>query len=126
MQEYSLECEFDVTRRIGWSEDDLGTHIDEVVEYLRQSSDVTAIDVTADLENGRTTVTIDFASWEMHLHEHATGTVAVAIRAAGGKHDGLLPFAEEAHLKQDGKGWSALKSPTWLLRRAELKHDDGS
>lgn len=126
MQKYSLECEFDVTRRIGWSEDDLGTHIDEVVEYLRQSSDVTGIDVTADLENGRTTVTIDFASWEMHLYEHATGTVAVAIRAAGGKHDGLLPFAEEAHLKQTAAGWSALRSPTWLLRRAELKHDDGS
>ncbi len=126
MQKYSLECEFDVTRRIGWSEDDLGTHIDEVVEYLRQSSDVTGIDVTADLENGRTTVTIDFASWEMHLYEHATGTVAVAIRAAGGKHDGLLPFAEEAHLKQTAAGWSALRSPTWLLRRAELKRDDGS
>jgi hypothetical protein len=126
MQEYSLECEFDVTRRIGWSEDDLGTHIDEVIEYLRQSSEVTAIEATADLENGRTNVTIAFASWEMNLYEHATGTAAVAIRAAGGKHDGLLPFAEEAHLKQDGKGWSALKSPTWLLRRADLKYDDGS
>jgi hypothetical protein len=121
MQKYSLDCEFDVTRRIGWSTDDLGTHIDEVVEYLRQSSDVSGIDVTADLDNGRTTAIIAFESWEMHLYEHATGTVAVAIRAAGGKHDGLLPFGEEAHLKQDSKGWSALKSPTWLLRRADLK-----
>jgi hypothetical protein len=72
MPTYRLECEFDVTRRIGWSE---------------------------------------------------TSTVGVAIRAAGGKHEGLLSFGDEAHIKQDGKGFSALKSPTWLLRRAELKRE---
>jgi hypothetical protein len=126
MQKYSLECDFDVTRRIGWTEEDLGTHIDEMVEYLRQSSDVTSVDVTADLDSGRTSATVAFASWEMHLHKHATSTVGVAIRAAGGKHEGLLPFVEEAHLKQDGKGWSALRSPTWLLRRAELKTNSSS
>ncbi len=126
MQKYSLDCEFDVTRRIGWTEDDLGLHIDDVIEYLHQSSDVTGVDVTSDLESGRTSATIEFASWEIHLYEHATGTLAVAIRAAGGKHDGLLPFGEEAHLKQDGKGWSALKSPTWLLRRADLLRDTDS
>jgi hypothetical protein len=126
MQMYSLECEFDITRRVGWNEDELGEHIDDVVAFLRQSSDVTGIEITADLENGRTTATIDFASWEMKLREHATSTVGVAIRAAGGKHQGLLPFAEEAHMKQDGRGWSALKSPTWLLRRAELARDDES
>ena len=124
MQRYSLDCEFDVTRRIGWSEDDLGTHIDDVVEYLRQSSEVTGIDVTADLENGRTAAIIAFSSWEMRRYQHATSTVGVAIRAAGGKHEGLLPFSEEAHMKQDGAGWSALRSPTWLLRKAELI-DDG-
>jgi hypothetical protein len=85
---------------------------------------VTEIDVTADLENGRTAATIAFASWEMRRYEHATNTVGIAIRAAGGKHEGLLPFSEEAHLKQDGAGWSALRSPTWRLRRAELV-DDG-
>ncbi len=126
MQKYHLECEFDVTRRIGWSHDDLGSHIDEVVGYLRQSSDVTAIEITADLDSGRTTAIVAFESWEMHLHEHATNTVAVAIRAAGGKHEGLLPFKEEAHLKQDGQRWSALKSPTWLLRRSELTNDADS
>ncbi len=123
MPTYSLECEFDVTRRIGWSENDLGTHIDEMVEYLRQNSDVTHIDVTADLDSGRTTATIAFVTSEIRLYEHATSTIGVAIRAAGGKHEGLLSFGDEAHIKQDGIGFSALKSPTWLVRRAELKRE---
>lgn len=126
MQEYTLDCEFDVTRRIGWSEDDLGTHIDDFIEYLKQGSAVTGVDATADLESGRTTVVVSFASWEMNREEHAKATVGVAIRAAGAKHEGLLSFGEEAHLKQDGKGWSALRSPTWLLRRADLSSEGDS
>jgi len=123
MQSYILDCEFDVTRRIGWTDDELGTHIDHFVDYLKQSAEVTGVDVTADLENGRTAMTISFASWEMHRDEHARGTVAIAIRAAGGRHEGLLSLGEEARLKQDGKGWSALRSPTWLLRRAEVSSE---
>ena len=53
MTDYRLRCEFDVLRRIGWSDEELGIHIDDVFERLRQSTEVRAIETEADLDTGR-------------------------------------------------------------------------
>jgi hypothetical protein len=124
---YHLECEFDIVRRIDWSEDDLGLHIDQVFEMLHQASGVAGIDAHADLDTGRSTITMEFeASPEDDPDHIGRATLGVAIRSAGGTHSGLLPFGEEARLATDRSHWSGLRTPAWNVRQAVTSEVPGT
>lgn len=117
-------CDFDVLRRIGWSDDELGLHIDDVFERLRQSSEVRSVESEADLDSGRTSLTVGVRSWEPNRILHGKTVVSVAIRSAGARHQGIFSVTEEAKLFGSKSGsWSALRGATWRLRRSEILHE---
>lgn len=121
MTDYGLTCEFDVVRRVGWSDDELAVHVDDVFERLRQSAEVTSIEASADLDTGRVTMDVEFSSWEVNRTDHAKTVISVALRAAGARHDGLFSLAEESKLMgSKTEAWSALRGATWKVRRTEL------
>ncbi len=123
MSDYRLVCDFDVIRRIGWSNDELGLHIDDVFERLRQSAEVRSIESEADLDSGRTSLIVGLRSWEPNRVLHGKTVVSVAIRSAGARHEGILSVTEEAQLFGSKSGsWSALRGATWRLRRSEIEH----
>ena len=115
---YELQCEFDIARRIGWADEELANHIDEVFDRLHQARGMLSLDATADLDSGRAITTVRYSSLVDDDPEHAGRVMlSVAIRSCGGSHSGLLPFAEEASLKTDRNQWSGLRTPTWNVRQ---------
>lgn len=115
---YELAIEFDVTRRVGWSDDDLGLHIDEVFERLHQARGMLSIDGEADLDTGRSVVSMRYTDLLEDDPEHqGRVTLGVAIRACGAGHQGLLPFGEEAKVKPERNQWSGLRTPMWSVRQ---------
>lgn len=115
---FELRCEFIVTRRIDWVDDELARHVDDVTERLHQAKGVVAVDVTADLDSGRTSITMTYSEAVEDDFEHAGSVLlGVAIRSCGGGHQGLLPFAEEASFKPETNQWSGLRVPTWEVRK---------
>ena len=127
MNGYRLECEFDIVRRIGWSDEDLGEHIDDVFDRLHQAAGVDGLDATADLDSGRSLIALHFeVGRDQDAERVGRATLGVAIRSAGGSHNGLLPFSEEASLKPDRNQWSGLRTPSWNVRQVNLTEDSGS
>lgn len=120
MGRYTLTCEFDVTRRIGWTDGDLGGHIDSVFERLHQADIVKAIDADADLDSGRTTVLMTISTFESDVRHLACIVLGVAIRSCGGVHRGLLSLGEEAGTRPTETAWSGLRTPTWQVRRTSF------
>lgn len=115
---YELQCEFDITRRIGWSDEALGEHIDGVFDRLHQAKGVLSMDATADLDTGRSTITLRHTTLTDDDPEILGRRIlSVAIRSCGGGHRGLLPFAEEAAVKPERNSWSGLRVPTWNVRQ---------
>ena len=124
MPSYTLSCEFDVTRRVGWDDDDLGRHIDDVFDRLQQGSGMTGMEAEADLDTGRATVTMSYdVDRSTDAEHHGRAMLGVAIRSSGGGHSGLLPFGEEAHMKPQRGQWSGLRTPTWNVRQVNLQRD---
>ncbi len=122
MTQYRLACSFDVLRRIGWSDDELGLHIDDVFERLRQSTEVRRVESEADLDTGRTSLSVDIESWEPNRKQHGRTILSVAIRAAGARHQGIFSVTEEASLFGSRSGsWSPLRGAVWRLRRSEIE-----
>jgi hypothetical protein len=125
MLDFAIISEFDVTRRVGWDgTDDLASHIDTVVDLLRQSHEVKAIEADANLDTGRLRLMIRFHSSEVNRAAHLRAVVGVAIRAASGRHEGLLPEFEFSSAGADKGSWSALRGPTWSVRRFEIDSGD--
>ena len=132
MRTYELSCEFDVARRIGWSDEDLGEHIDDVFERLHQAKGVVVLEADANLDSGRTHVLIHVSGDDIggqpddeRRSQLARSTLGVAIRSSGGGHHGLLPFAEEAAVRPEGGRWSGLRSPSWNVRQVTLREVRG-
>ena len=124
MVAYSVHCEFDVTRRIGWNDtDDLARHIDTVVETLRQGEAARRVEVNANLETGRVILDMDLESSEMNRVSHARAVLAVAIRSSGGRHSGVLPDLEKTGRGAEPPSWSALRGATWLARTIDVVSD---
>ncbi len=116
---YELHCEFDVTRRIGWSDDDLGDHIDEVYETLHQGKDVVGIDSRADLDTGMTEITVRFRDWITDDPEHVGRVIlGAAISSSGAEHEGLLPIGRAAGAGVGAMRYRGIKLPHWKLRAA--------
>ena len=115
---YELTCEFDITRRIGWSDEALGEHIDAVFDRLHQATGVLSMDASADLDTGRATITMRHTTLTEDDPEMlGRRTLSVAIRSCGAGHGGLLPFSEEASVKPERNSWSGLRTPTWNVRQ---------
>ena len=115
---YALEGEFDVARRIGWSDDDLARHVDDVLDRLRQGQGVLSMDVEANMDSGRVALSVRFESLTTDDPKHYGALLrGVAIRASGAMHEGLLPIGEEAVLRPDRRQRSGLRTPVWNVRQ---------
>lgn len=122
MPDYDLTVQFDITRRIGWSDEDLGDHIDEVFDRLRQARGLTGMDAEADLDTGRSTIVLHYTVMTEDDPEHfGRAAFGVAIRSCGGGHNGLLPFGEEAAHRPERNQWSGLRTPSWNVRQVNLE-----
>ena len=118
MTTYELQCEFDITRRIGWSDEDLADHIDDVFERLHQAKGVLSMDAEADLDTGRSQIALRYTTLTEDDPEMLGRTIlSVAIRSCGAGHQGLLPFAQEASVKPERNQWSGLRTPLWNVRQ---------
>jgi hypothetical protein len=125
VESFVFVCEFDVTRRIGWDEtEDLASHLDRVVDVLRQNDDIVGIEADANLDSGRASLSVQFESWEPNRNDHARAVLGVAIRAAGGQHVGFLSDLEAAGTNVDKTQWTPLKGPMWRCRRAVVESGD--
>jgi len=122
MADYELDCEFDIVRRIGWSDEDLGEHIDAVFERLHQAADVIGMEASSNLDSGRSNIALRYSA-ERDDNPERIGrtTLGVAVRASGGTHNGLLPLSEEATVKSERGQWSGLRTPTWNVRQVTLR-----
>ena len=113
------ECEFTVSRRIPWDNDEgLRPHIDRVVDALRDDDVAAEIEADADLESTGVALSVivvvpEDGDGEVIAREH----VAAAIRECGGRHEGLLPLIDESRLQSRGSPFSGLKTPMWTLFR---------
>lgn len=118
---YDLRCEFDITRRIGWSDEDLGEHIDAVFDRMHQAQGVLSLDANADLDTGRANIAVRFETLTSDDPRHlGCAMVGVAIRSNGASHEGLLPLREEAVVGPDRGHWSGLRTPTWKVRQIAM------
>lgn len=113
------ECEFAVSRRIPWDNDEgLRPHIDRVVDALREYESTAEIEVNANLESANVVLAIIVV-----VPEHGDGDsisreqVAAAIRECGGRHEGLLPLVDESRLETRTGPFSGLKTPMWTFYR---------
>lgn len=121
MPEYELACEFDIVRRIGWTDDELGDHIDAVFERLHQAADVVGLDASSNLDTGRSAIALRYTAERGDNPERiGRTTLGVAVRASGGGHNGLLPLSEEATMKPERGQWSGLRTPSWNVRQVTL------
>jgi len=123
MERFLLIFEFDVIRRIGWSDEELGDHIDTVIDRLRQADGVRSMDAKADLDTGRTTLELRYLTFSDEPEQHGRILTGVAIRSCGAGHNGLLAFSEEAKVKPERNQWSGLRTPSWNTRQATFGLD---
>ena len=115
---YELRCEFDVARRIGWDDDDLARHVDDVLDTLRQGQGVLSMDIDAHMDTGRVHLCVRFESLTTEdPQHHGSLLLGVAIRKSGAMHQGLLPLSEEAVLRPERGQWSGLRTPVWNVRQ---------
>jgi len=121
MGTYRLECQFDVMRRIDWSDGELGDHIDAVFDRLHQSEIVRAVEAEADLDTGRATVSMTVSTFDDDPLHLACVALGIAIRSCGAEHVGLLPLGEEGVLRPQKNQWSGLRLPSWRVRQRDLK-----
>ncbi len=124
MGTYRLECEFDVTRRIDWSDGDLGDHIDSVFDRLHQSDVVQAVDAQADLDTGRANISLIVSTFDDDPLHLACVVLGIAIRSCAAEHVGLLSMGEEGVLRPQRNQWSGLRTPSWRVRQIDF--DDTS
>lgn len=112
-------ADFMLTRRIEWQDAaETRRHVDEVVDTLHDFEEVLEVEVEADLSLGRVRMLLVCAVLpDEDADLCVRRAVAAAIRACGGRHDGLLPLAEESRVKSNVRAWSGLRTPHWEPRR---------
>jgi hypothetical protein len=123
MATYQLACEFDIVRRIGWSDEELGEHIDKVFDRLHQADGLKEVEAEADLDSGRASVSMTITTFDDDPRHLACVVLGVAIRSCGGTHVGLLPMGEEAIVKPQRNQWSGLRTPTWGIRQIDFEKE---
>jgi hypothetical protein len=121
MGTYQLTYSFDIVRRVGWSEDDLGLHVDAVLDRLHQADGVTAVAVEADLDSGRAEFSMVLSTSDDDPQHLASALLGVAIRSSGGGYVGLLSLGEEAVVRLGRNQWSGLRTPMWMFRQSDVE-----
>ena len=116
MDSYRLTCTFDVIRRIEFEGEELDLHLDAVMERLHGAQSVREVETEADLNTGRTTLSITVSTLDSDPSHHAAVILATAIRSCGGVHHGLLSMAEEGTFRAGRNQWSGLRTPSWTIR----------
>lgn len=117
---WRLEGEFVVTRRVPWDDDGAGlrSHIDCVVDSVRSGESAAEIEVDADLETAKVVLTVVVVVGEDGDGDSiARNQMASAIRDCGGRHEELLPLADESRLEVRAGPWAGLRTPMWRLFR---------
>jgi len=111
--------DFVVTRRVEWEDgDEIRRHLDEVVDALHDYEEVLEVEVDVDLSQGRVRMSLICAVLpDEDADLCVRRAAAAAIRQCGGRHDGLLPLAEEARVRANVNAWSGLRTPRWEPRR---------
>jgi hypothetical protein len=119
---WRAEAEFLVSRRVPWEIDEgLRPHIDRVVDALRDCDAAAEIEVNADLETANVTLAITVVVYPDDEGKYDDGdaiartAISTAIRDNGGRHEDLLPIADEAALDTRSGPWSGLRTPLWAL-----------
>lgn len=119
---WRAQGDFVVTRRIPWETDEgLRPHVDRVLDDLRQGDVAGEIEVDVDLVSARVLLTLAVAVAEdddgntEDAEVVAREAIASAIRANGGRHEGLLPLLDESRLETKTGPWSGLRTPLWTL-----------
>jgi hypothetical protein len=120
MGTFQLGCEFDIVRRIGWSDEELGVHIDAVFDRLHQADGVKAVEAEADLDSGRTVLSMMITTFDDNPRNLACNVLGVAIRSCGASHIGLLSMGEEAIVRPERNQWSGLRTPSWRIRQVDF------
>lgn len=126
MRTYTLTCKFDITRRIEWDEGALETHVDVVVERLREAEPVGEAEASVDVARGRTVLSLTLEIDDDDPRHVAALLLAATIRSCNAGHVGLLSMGEESTLRPGGNQWSGLKTPMWNVREIDfqsLVHD---
>ena len=70
---YELECEFDVVRRMGWSDEDLAEHIDDIFERLHQANDIQRMSAEANLDTGRSRLSVEVSAEDGSVDDDGRG-----------------------------------------------------
>jgi hypothetical protein len=111
--------DFVVTRRVEWEDgDEIRRHLDEVVDALHDYEEVLEVEMDVDLSQGRVRMSLICAVLpDEDADLCVRRAAAAAIRQGGGRHDGLLPLAEEARVRANVNAWSGLRTPRWEPRR---------
>lgn len=112
-------ADFVLTRRVEWVDgDEIRRHVDEVVDTLNDYEEVLEVEVDVDLSQGRVRMSLICAVLPDEDADLCTRrAAAAAIRQSGGRHDGLLPLAEESRVRANVNAWSGLRTPRWEPRR---------
>jgi hypothetical protein len=116
---WRAESEFTVSRRIPWDNDEgLRPHIDSVVDAFRGNEATAEVEVNADLESARVTLSVivvvpEDGDGDSVVREH----ISAAIRECGARHEGLLPLIDESRLGIRSGPFSGLRMPLWSFFR---------
>ncbi len=116
---WRAESEFTVSRRIPWDNDaGLRPHIDSVVDAFRGNEATAEVEVNADLESARVTLSVivvvpEDGDGDSVVREH----ISAAIRECGARHEGLLPLIDESRLGIRSGPFSGLRMPLWSFFR---------
>lgn len=119
---WRAEAEFLVSRRVPWEADEgLRPHIDRVVDALRDCEAAAEIEASADLDSANVVLSITVVVYPDDEGTYDDGdaiarqAISEAIRYNGGRHEDLLPLADEAVLATRSGPWSGLRTPQWAL-----------
>ena len=119
---WRAQGDFVVTRRVPWETDEgLQPHVDRVVDELRDCEAAAEIEADADLATARVLLAVtvvvprDDEGQLADAEKIAREAIGTAIRANGGRHEELLPLADEARLETRVGPWSGLRIPIWTL-----------
>jgi hypothetical protein len=87
---------------------------------MHQADGVTEVEAHAELDSGRTTVSVTVVTSADDPRHLACAALGIAIRSCNGAHIGLLPLGEEAVVKVGRNSWSGLRTPTWHVRQSRF------
>lgn len=122
---YRARAEFHLTSRIPWTDaaSEMRDHLDDLVVALRLQPALGEVVVDGDPARSWVVVELVFhaAKTDPDPEHDARVMLSKAIIDIGGRHEELLPIAEESRAKPRGNAWSGLRTPRWSARVFRLE-----